>query len=86
MAKATNKLTDTEIRNAKPKERPYKLSDGAGLYLLIEPSGNKYWRLAYRFGGKQKVLALGFIPRSPQRRHGAVQTPSDSVAIRRGHF
>ncbi|HEY3700457.1 MAG TPA: integrase arm-type DNA-binding domain-containing protein [Spongiibacteraceae bacterium] len=62
MGKATNKLTDAEIKNAKPKERPYKLSDGGGLYLLIEANGNKYWRLAYRFGGKQKVLALGVYP------------------------
>jgi integrase len=62
MAKATNKLTDTEVRGAKPRDKPYKLSDGAGLYLLIEPNGNKYWRLAYRFAGKQKLLALGVYP------------------------
>lgn len=62
MARATNKLTDNEIKNAKAKDKPYKLSDGGGLYVLIETSGNKYWRMAYRFGGKQKVLALGVYP------------------------
>jgi integrase len=62
MGKATNKLTDTEVKNSKPKDRPYKLSDGGGLYLLVDTSGNKYWRLAYRFSGKQKVLALGVYP------------------------
>ncbi|RTL91730.1 DUF4102 domain-containing protein [Ancylobacter aquaticus] len=53
-------LTDTAIKAAKPQERPVKLSDGEGLHLLITPAGGKLWRLAYRFGGKQKLLALGF--------------------------
>jgi hypothetical protein len=55
-------LTDTAIRNAKPRRKVIKLSDGGGLYLLIEPHGTKLWRLAYRFGGKQKTLALGIYP------------------------
>ncbi|RAS17582.1 integrase [Microvirgula sp. AG722] len=56
-------LTDTACRNAKPREdgKPAKLSDGAGLFLLVNAVG-KYWRLAYRFGGKQKTLALGVYP------------------------
>lgn len=62
MARATNKLTDTEIRNAKAKDKPYKLSDGGGLQLWIDANGNKYWRFAYRFSGKQKVVALGVYP------------------------
>ncbi|KMW72131.1 recombinase [Photorhabdus luminescens subsp. luminescens] len=45
-------LTDTAIRNAKPLDRPYKLSDAQGLYLLIKPNGSKLWQLKYRFGGK----------------------------------
>jgi integrase len=55
-------LTDTAIRNAKPKGKPIKLSDGGGLFLLIQPTGTKLWRLAYRFAGKQKALALGIYP------------------------
>ncbi|HSB95155.1 MAG TPA: integrase arm-type DNA-binding domain-containing protein [Spongiibacteraceae bacterium] len=56
------KLTDADCRNASPKETRYKLADGGGLNLWIEPSGSKYWRLKYRFGGKEKVLALGVYP------------------------
>jgi integrase len=55
-------LTDRAVRAATPKERPYKLSDGKGLYLLIEPTGSKLWRLKYRFLGKEKKLALGSYP------------------------
>lgn len=62
MARLVDKLTDPRVRNAKPKERPYKLSDGAGMYCLVKPNGGKYWRLKYRFGGKEKVLALGIYP------------------------
>ncbi len=54
-------LTDTAIRNAKPKEKQYKLSDDKGLYLLVKESG-KYFRLDYRFDGKRKTLALGVYP------------------------
>jgi integrase len=55
-------LTDTAARQAKPKEKAYKLADGAGLYLLIQPGGAKYWRLKYRILGREKVLALGVYP------------------------
>src|SRR6185312_10829996 len=55
-------LTDTAIRKAKPAVSPLKLSDGGGLYLLLKPDGGRYWRLNYRFGGKQKTLALGVYP------------------------
>lgn len=55
-------LTNQEIKNAKPRDKQYKLSDGKGLFLLITAKGQKYWRLAYRFGGKQKTLALGVYP------------------------
>ena len=58
-------LTDTRIRNAKPKSKPYKLSDGGGLYVLIMPSGARYWRMDYRFGGKRRTLALGVYPEVP---------------------
>jgi hypothetical protein len=55
-------LTDTAVRNAKPCEKLFKLSDGGGLHLLIQPSGSKLWRLAYRIGRKQKTLCLGIYP------------------------
>jgi integrase len=55
-------LTDTAIRTTKPNRKAFKLSDGGGLYLLIQPRGAKLWRLAYRFGGKQKLLAFGIYP------------------------
>ena len=55
-------LTDAKIRTAKPSHRPLKLSDGGGLHLLIQPHGSKLWRASYRFGGKQRTLALGIYP------------------------
>jgi integrase len=55
-------LNDTRVRNAKRADRPIKLSDSGGLHLLIQPNGSKLWRLAYRFGGKQKTLAIGVYP------------------------
>jgi len=56
------KLTDIACKNAKPSEKSRKLSDGAGLYLEVMPNGSKYWRLKYRFAGKEKRLALGVYP------------------------
>lgn len=55
-------LTDTAVRTAKPKDKPYKLSDERGLFLLATPSGGKLWRLKYRIDGKEKLLALGPYP------------------------
>jgi hypothetical protein len=55
-------LTDTAIRTVKPRRKVITLSDGRGLYLLIQAHGAKLWRLAYRFGGKQKLLAFGIYP------------------------
>lgn len=62
MARATNKLTATAVRNAKPREKAYRLADGGGMYLEVTPSGGTYWRLKYRFNGKEKRLALGVYP------------------------
>ena len=53
-------LTDIKVRTAKPTDKQYKLTDGNGMHLLVHPNGSKYWRLQYRFGGKQKMLALVF--------------------------
>jgi hypothetical protein len=55
-------LSDTQCKNAKPKEKPYKLADEKGMFLLINPNGSKYFRLKYRFASKEKVLALGVYP------------------------
>lgn len=55
-------LTALAVKQAKPKEKDYKLSDGGGMYLLVTKKGGKYWRLKYRFAGKEKVLALGVYP------------------------
>jgi hypothetical protein len=58
------KLTDVRIRNAKPTGQTYKLSDGAGMYLLVTKDGARYWRFDYRFNGKRRMLALGVYPTS----------------------
>ncbi len=55
-------LTDTEVRKAKPENNPYKMGDGGGLFLLVNPNGAKYWRLKYRINGKEKALAIGVYP------------------------
>jgi hypothetical protein len=55
-------LTDVAIRNAKPDAKAYKLTDGAGMFLLVTPAGGKLWRLKYRIDGKEKLLALGAYP------------------------
>ncbi|MFZ3322740.1 MAG: integrase arm-type DNA-binding domain-containing protein [Usitatibacter sp.] len=55
-------LTDRAVQNAKPKAAAYKLTDGRGMYLLVKPDGAKYWRLKYRYAGKEKLLSLGVYP------------------------
>lgn len=62
MPKLATPLTDIQPRTAKPKEKPYKLTDGGGLHLLINPDGAKYWRMGYRFSGVERTLALGKYP------------------------
>ena len=58
-------LTDTAIRTAKPAKKARKLFDGGGLYIEVSPAGGKWWRFKYRFGGKEKTLALGIYPHIP---------------------
>jgi len=55
-------LTDTRIKGRKPKNKPFRLFDGGGLYIEVRPSGSKLWRLKYRLSGKEKLLALGKYP------------------------
>ncbi|KFX03050.1 integrase [Pectobacterium betavasculorum] len=56
------KLNARQVETAKPKEKPYKMADGGGLYLLVKTNGSRYWRLKYRIDGKEKLLALGVYP------------------------
>ena len=58
-------LTDIEIRKAKPREKPYRLTDGLGLYLLVTPAGGKLWRWKYRFQGAEKLMTFGQCPDVP---------------------
>ena len=58
----TGKLAAVTVRQSKPKDKPYKLSDGGGMYLLINPNGSRYWRWKYRFNHKEKMVALGVHP------------------------
>jgi hypothetical protein len=55
-------LIDTAMCNAKPGEKPLKLFDGGGLFLLVALAGGKWWSLKYRFDGKEKLLSLGTYP------------------------
>ena len=55
-------LTDAQARKAKGGEKPYKLTDGGGLFLLVGTSGHRSWRLKYRFGGREKLLTFGAYP------------------------
>ena len=60
--KPTNRHTKLSIKQAKPKGKQYKLTDGQGMYLRVYPNGSKYWQLQYWFEGKQKILSLGVWP------------------------
>jgi integrase len=70
-------LTDTAVKRAKPGPRPMKLSDGKGMYLLVNPTGSKLWRWKYRVLGKEKVMALGAYP------DVSIAQARDSLAIAR---
>ena len=55
-------LKDTKIKALEPREKDYKVSDAGGLFLLVKPTGAKYWRQKYRFMGKEKLLSIGTYP------------------------
>ncbi|PCJ34014.1 MAG: integrase, partial [Cellvibrionales bacterium] len=59
---AKDKLTDTAIKQAKLRDKAYKIFDGGGLFLLVNKNDSKYWRLKYRINGKEKLLAIGIYP------------------------
>ncbi|MGZ4958715.1 MAG: tyrosine-type recombinase/integrase [Methylomonas sp.] len=77
-------LSDPAIKNAKSTEKPYKMPDEKGMYLLVNPNGSKYFRLDYRFGGKRKTLALGVYPdtslkQAREKRDTAKKQISDGI-------
>lgn len=91
MQHTLHRLTEHQVRSAGATGVPRKLSDGAGLFLLVLPSGPKYWRLGYRFAGKQRLLALGVYPTVTLKaaRAGAIEAHEklrhgvDPAALRR---
>jgi hypothetical protein len=82
---------NTRIKAAKPKDRAYKLTDGRGLYLIVTPSGSKWWRFRFRFDGREKSLSLGTYPdvslkQAREKRHemrSALAAGIDPAARRR---
>src|ERR1700690_3550990 len=77
-------LTDTAVRNAKRREKPSKLADERGLFLMVTPAGGKWWRFRYSFGGKEKLLSLGTYPDvslagARQRRDDARKLLADGI-------
>ncbi|HCR86183.1 MAG TPA: hypothetical protein DIV86_05840 [Alphaproteobacteria bacterium] len=58
------KLTEIKIKALKPKDKEYKVFDGDGLFLLVHPNGSKYWRLKYRFNGKENIFSIGIYPQT----------------------
>src|SRR3982750_2994430 len=67
-------LSDAKVRSAKPGAKPYKLYDGGGLFLLVQPNGSRYWRLKYRWGGQKKLVAIGAFPE-----HGPSEAPAKAL-------
>ena len=55
-------LNDRQISNLRPSEKPFKVSDGGGLFIQVTPTGGKLWRMAYRYNGAQKLLSFGTYP------------------------
>jgi hypothetical protein len=76
-------LTDIAMRNAQPCEKPYKLFDSRGLFLLMIPAGHRYWRFTYRFIGKEQLLSLGAYPdvRLKEAEEGARRPVSRSEQV-----
>lgn len=77
-------MTDTKTRNAKPKDKQYKIFDTDGLFMIVSPAGGKWWRFKYRFGGKEKLLSLGTYPevsllKARARRDAARKQVADGI-------
>ena len=76
-------LTDAAIKNAKPAAKPRRLYDRDGLYLEVSPRGGKWWRLKYRFAGKEKRVSLGVYPEVNLKRARAAHERGAAAARRR---
>lgn len=84
MPKRIISLSDIQVVKAKQKDKPYKLADGEGLFLLVTPTGGKLWRLKYRYDGKEKLLSFGSYPElsladARQRRDNAKKLVANGV-------
>ncbi|KUR79820.1 hypothetical protein AQZ49_04765 [Novosphingobium sp. FSW06-99] len=82
-------LKDLEIKNAKPAERAYKLFDGGGMYLLVQPTGKKLWRMKYHHQGKERLLSFGAYPdisiaAAREKRSQAKLALADGIDLRDG--
>ena len=82
-------LSHFDITAAHPKERPFKLADGDGLHLLVQPNGNKFWRFRYQFGGLEKMMSLGSYPatslaKARVKRNEARNLPESALAVLSG--
>lgn len=76
------KLTDLDCRNAKPRDKKYKLADGNGLYLEVRPNGGRYFRWRYRYADKDKDLTIGTYPRiTLAKARRAVVTAQDTLGL-----
>ncbi len=85
MARPVTPLTDSKCEAAKAKDKPYKLSDGGGLYLLVRPSGGKVWRIKYnRPSGQESTLTIGEYGRTGIGLHRALIPPSTRGSSKRG--
>lgn len=86
-----NRLTDTQVKNIRPRTKTFKVADGGGLFLLVQTSGSRYWRYKYRYAGMEKSLALGVYPEvslaaAREARTGArnmLRAHTDPGAVRR---
>jgi integrase len=77
-------LSEVRIRSTQPREKPYKVFDGGGMYLLVNPDGSRWWRLKYRFGGRERAISLGVYPtislkRARERRTEAKSRLADGI-------
>lgn len=73
-------LSDTVVRNAKAREKPYKLFDGRGLFLLVNPSGSRWWRFKYLRSGKERGISFGVYPGCVARARSQASRGSADVA------
>jgi hypothetical protein len=78
-------LNDRQVKAAKPRDKDYKLADEKGLYLLVKVNGSRYWRLKYRFNGKEKTLSIGVYP-DVSTGDGALGTVTSTAGVQAGDY